>query len=157
MHYIRRHLRGCGALLALVSCLVVAPTALADTHLFHVSVTHAQITSFTCVNDSCSLAQAIAVGKATSNLGTGVGSQRALLAIDFSPGGDCNIVDEWNVFAFDKGTISTHSHHEDCAIHGLRIDTSFQVTGGTGAFQGATGGGREFASASIIFNGTIGF
>jgi hypothetical protein len=49
------------------------------------------------------------------------------------------------VFTFANGTILTHSHHEDCAIHGLRIDTTFQVTGGTGAFAGATGGGHEFS------------
>jgi hypothetical protein len=52
------------------------------------------------------------------------------------------------VFGFDSGTISVHSHHEDCATHGLRIDTTFQVTGGTGAFQGASGGGREFSAAA---------
>src|SRR6266550_4486708 len=40
---------------------------------------------------------------------------------------------------------------------------SFQVTGGTGAFDGATGGGHEFSAASasavspVIFNGTITF
>jgi len=69
------------------------------------------------------------------------------------------------VFGFDSGTISVHSHHEDCATHGLRIDTTFQVTGGTGAFQGASGGGREFSAAGapkgavtpVIYVGTISF
>jgi hypothetical protein len=104
------------------------------------------------------------VGDASSNLSTGKGSFQADITVDFSPGGTCNIVDEPGVFTFGNGTISTHSHHEDCATHGLRIDTTFQVTGGTGTFAGATGGGgREFSAVShspvspVIFNGTISF
>jgi hypothetical protein len=88
------------------------------------------------------------------------GSHHADLTVDFSPGGSCNIVTEDAAFAFDNGTIFTHSHHEDCATTGLRIDTTFQVTGGTGAFQGATGGGREFSSVgapNTIYQGTISF
>ena len=48
-------------------------------------------------------------------------------------------------------------------VIGLRSDTTFQVTGGTGDFAGATGGGHEFSAASaspvspVIFNGTISF
>jgi hypothetical protein len=70
-------------------------------------------------------------------------------------------VDEPGVFTFDIGTIFTHSHHEDCNIHGVRIDTTFQVTGGTGAFAGATGSGHEFAAAAAqsptMWVGTITF
>ena len=111
--------------------------------------TNTQFTSFTCLNDSCSLALVTVVADATTNLsGVGAGSFQAPLTIDFSPGGNCNIVDEPGVFTFDNGTIFTHSHHEDCAIHGLRIDTTFQVTGGTGAFADATGSGREFLAIS---------
>ena len=120
-----------------------------------------QFTSFTCLNASCSLASVTVDAKGTSNLATGAGTAHADLIVDFSPGGTCNIVTEDAVFGFDNGTISVHSHHEDCATHGLRIDTTFQVTGGTGAFQGATGGGREFASAAnpapVIYQGTISF
>jgi hypothetical protein len=105
--------------------------------------------------------QVTVVAKATSNLSTGTGSSQADLTVDFSPGGSCNIVDEPGVFTFDNGTISTHSHHEDCATNGLRIDMTFQVTGGTGAFAGASGGGHEFnafpAPAPVIYNGTISF
>jgi hypothetical protein len=90
-----------------------------------------------------------------------MGSFQATILVDVSPGGTCNIVDEPGVFTFDNGTISTHSHHEDCAIHGFRIDTTFQITGGTGAFAGATGSGHEFSAAAgpvpVIFNGTISF
>jgi hypothetical protein len=120
-----------------------------------------QFTSFTCLNDSCSLASVTVDAKGTSNLATGAGSYHADLTIDFSPGGTCNIVTEPATFSFDNGTISVHSHHEDCATTGLRVDTTFQVTGGTGAFEGATGGGREFSSASasapVIYEGTISF
>ena len=125
-----------------------------------------QFTSFSCLNPpSCSLASVTVDGKGTSNLSTGAGSFHADLMVDFSPGGTCNIVTEDAVFGFDSGTISVHSHHEDCATHGLRIDTTFQVTGGTGAFQGASGGGREFSAAGapkgavtpVIYVGTISF
>jgi hypothetical protein len=148
-------------LFALVSCLVAASPALAETKPLHLGVTGLQFPSFTCLNESCSLASATATGKATSNLGTGTGTYQATLTIDFSPGGSCNIVDESDVFSFASGVLFVQSHHEDCATHGLRIDTTFDVTGGTGAFAGAAGGGREFASAAepsaIIFNGSISF
>ena len=78
-------------------------------------------------------------------------------------GGHATSSNEPGAFIFDNGTIYTHSHHEDCAIHGLRIDTTFEVTGGTGDFAGATGGGHEFSAADnspvspVIFNGTITF
>jgi hypothetical protein len=81
------------------------------------------------------------------------------LTIDFSPGGTCNIVDESDAFSFSSGTLFVQSHHEDCATHGLRIDTTFELTGGTGAFEGAIGGGREFTSAAeppaVIYNGSL--
>ncbi len=126
-----------------------------------------QFTSFTCLkgsNDSCLLASATLDGKGASNLSTGAGSYHADLIIDFLPGGTCNIVTENDAFSFDNGTILVHSHHEDCATQGLRIDTTFQVTGGTGAFEGASGGGREFREFSsvstttpVIYEGTISF
>jgi hypothetical protein len=153
-----------GALLSVLGGVVTASPALADTGSgpLHLTVVKSQFTSFTCLdsqNGSCVLAQVTVVGKATSNQSTGTGSFQANLTVDFSPGGTCNIVDEPGVFTFDKGTIFTHSHHEDCATSGLRINTTFQVTGGTGAFVGASGGGREFASAAnpaaVIYNGTI--
>ena len=141
--------------------------ALADTGARPLTLTsiQPQFTSFACLNDSCSLAHVTVDGKGTSNLSTGAGSFHADLTVDFSPGGTCNIVDESVTFTFDNGMIFTHSHHEDCATTGLRIDTTFQVTGGTGAFQGATGSGREFSSAGApkgaltpaIYVGTISF
>ena len=157
-----------GGLLSMLGGAVTASPALAGTgtRQLHLAVTSLQFTSVTCVDPSdpsCSVVRSTIVADASSNLSTGKGSFQATITVDFSPGGTCNIVDEPGAFIFDNGTIFTHSHHEDCAIHGLRIDTHFEVTGGTGDFAGATGGGREFSAASaspvspIIFNGTITF
>jgi hypothetical protein len=148
----------------MVSAALAAP-ALADAGARPLNLTAVKPQlSFTCVNEvngSCLLANGTADGKGTSNLSTGAGSYHADLIVDFSPGGTCNIVTESATFAFDNGTISVSSHHEDCATAGLRIDTTFQVTGGTGAFQGATGGGREFSSVGksspVHYQGTISF
>jgi hypothetical protein len=135
------------------------------TRQLHLAAISSNFTSFTCLNALCSLGEATVVAKASSNLSTGTGSYQADLIVDFlgqsAPGGSCNIVDEHTVFAFGNGTILIHSHHEDCALHGLRIDTTFDVTGGTGAFADASGGGREFSAAAnpaaVIYNGTITF
>ena len=160
MHHPRHSIRGFATACALFPVLALAPPAAADTQPLHLGNPGTQFTSFTCLNDSCSLGQATLAGNATSNLATGLGSFHATLIVDFSPGGSCNIVDESTSFSFTQGTILTHSHHEDFATHGPRIDTSFQVTGGTGAFQGVTGGGEEFSAAAspmVIWNGTITF
>jgi hypothetical protein len=156
-----------GALLSMLVGAVTASPALAGTGARPLNLTSVapQFTSFRCLNKSCTLAFVTIDGKATSNLSTGAGSYHADLTVDFlgqpAPGGNCNIVTEDAAFTFDKGTIFVHSHHEDCATHGLRIDTTFQVTGGAGAFQGATGSGREFGAASccaaVIYEGTISF
>jgi hypothetical protein len=161
MHLDSRFRRRSVAAFALVACLVVAPAALAKSEPFHVSVTGYEFTDFTCLNDSCSLASVTVTGKATGNLATGTGTYQAAVVLDFSPGGTCNIADESIVFSFADGTVLAHSHHEDCAIHGLRVDAPFEITGGTGDFAGATGGGREHTSAAappaIIYDGTISF
>jgi hypothetical protein len=160
MHHPRHSIRGLAAACALFPVLALAPPAAADTRPLHLGNPGTQFTSFTCLNDSCTLGQATLAGNATSNLATGLGSFHATLIVDFSPGGNCNIVDESTSFSFTQGTIFAHSHHEDCATHGLRLDTTFQITGGTGAFQSATGGGEEFsaaASPTVTWNGTISF
>ena len=159
------------ALLSMLGGAVTASPALADTgtRQLHLAVTNLDFTSVVCVDPagvdpsdpSCKLIQLTIVADASSNLSRGKGTFQATILVDLTPGGTCNIVDEPGTFIFDNGTIFTHSHHEDCAIHGLRIDTTFQVTGGTGAFDGATGGGREWASTGaaspVFFQGTITF
>ena len=152
MHHLWRSAIGSTAVSALVCCALAAPNAQADTRPLHLGSVQTQFTSFTCqefaADGSCLLAQVTTAATATSNLASGPGSVQQSLSVDFSPGGSCNIVDETDVFTFTEGTILVHSNHEDCATHGLRIDTTFQVTGGTGAFQGATGSGREFTAAT---------
>jgi hypothetical protein len=158
-----------GVVMGVVAGGALSAPALASTgtRQLHLAVTNLQFTSFTCLkedmNGMCLLGRSTIVGDASSNLSTGPGSFNATITVDFSPGGNCNIVDEPGVFTFGNGTISTYSNHEDCATNGLRIDTTFQVKGGTGAFADATGGGREFSAVNasavspVIFNGTISF
>lgn len=160
MHRIRRLVLGGTVGLVLVSCLLSAAPAIGaeQARSLELNALEDQFTSFTCLNDSCSLARVTVAGKATSNLGTGAGSDEATLIVDLSPGGSCNIVDESRTFSFAEGTIFVHSHHEDCATHGLRVDTTFDVTGGTGVFNGASGSGRELSAAAqpgLEYIGTI--
>jgi hypothetical protein len=147
--------------------MVVAPSALARTTPLHITVHNLTFTSFSCTDPvNPFLCDVTATGGATSNVSTTPGTLEATLVVDFSPGFDapCNVVDETDLFTFDAGTITIHSHHQDCPATirpGPRIDTTFTITGGTGAFAGATGSGTEHAShaeqSAIIFNGKIVF
>jgi hypothetical protein len=83
----RRSTVGLTAVCALVCCALAPPPALADTRPLHLGSPAAQFTSFTCLNASCSLAQATLAGTATSNLATGVGSLQATLIVDFLQAG----------------------------------------------------------------------
>jgi hypothetical protein len=95
-------------------------------------------------------------GTATSNQAAGQFPVHSVLGVDFSLGGDCNEVDESIDFAFPQGSLFAHSHHVDCRVHGWRIKTRFEITGGTGAFAGASGGGLEMGvPPGIFYNGTI--
>src|SRR5206468_5786899 len=53
--------------------------------------------------------------------------------------------DKFTTLTFGAGTISTHTPtFTTCGSPtGLIFDQPFKLTGGTGAFAGATGGGRE--------------
>lgn len=90
----------------------------------------------------------------------GAGTLRALLTVDDSdpgPKNDCNTVSEDATFTFKTGTISYRSWHRDCNFGGPRIQTIFAITGGTGAFVGATGWGteRDDAPDGFAFDGTM--
>ena len=119
-----------------------------------------EFTSFNC--PAPDLCIATFTGEVWSNLSTSVGRVDGYLVLtpvngSFAP---CNHVSEYPVFTFQEGTVSIHSDHTDCPAWirpGPRIDTEFQVTGGTGAFSGATGGGSEHGGASIVYNGTISY
>lgn len=149
------------------AALVLAPSASARTTPLHLTAQALTFTSFSCTDPvNPFLCDVTATAGARTNLSTTPGSVNYTLVIDFSPAFDapCNVVDETAVFSFDAGTITTHSHHQDCPATirpGPRIDTAFTVTGGTGAFAGATGSGVELAShaasSPVVYNGTIDF
>jgi hypothetical protein len=126
---------------------------------------------FSCTEDNL-LCTATLTADVRSNLSTraGIGiNSFTLMAINgsFDP---CNRAIDRLVFVFPAGELWVYSDHIDCPAWirpflpgddpGPRIDTTFQITGGTGAFEGATGGGTEHGynprdGAAIVFNGTI--
>jgi hypothetical protein len=149
------------------TALVLAPSAWAHTMPLNITAYHLTFTSFSCTDPTNPfLCNVTATADVRSNLSTTPGTVTYTLVIDFSPSFDapCNVVDETAVFTFDAGTITVHSYHQDCPATirpGPRIDTEFTVTGGTGAFAGATGSGIEHSGpggpAAVVYNGTITF
>ena len=90
----------------------------------------------------------------------GSGKLQSALVVDASdpgPNNDCNTVDETGTFTFGAGTITYRSWHRDCNFGGPRIQTIFAITGGTGAWAGATGWGteRDDAPDGFAYDGTI--
>jgi hypothetical protein len=151
-----------GLTVAAALLLLLAPAAAAqEARPLHINTTEVTFTSFSCTDPvNPFLCVTTATGEVRSNLSTTPGTVDYTLIIDWSPGFDapCNVVDETAVFTFETGTITVHSHHQDCPATirpGPRIVTDFQVTGGTGAFAGATGSGTERGGTSITYNGTI--
>jgi hypothetical protein len=151
------------AIVALLAglALSLAPAASARTTPLHITVHRLTFTSFTCPDPGNPFICDVTVtADVNSNLSTTPGTVDYTLVIDFSPSFDapCNVVDETALFTFDAGTLTTQSHHQDCPATirpGPRIVTDFTVTGGTGAFAGATGSGVELGPP--VYNGTISF
>lgn len=151
---------------ALVATLVAASgfasaaSAMAGGPLHITTSPKSEFTSFNC--PAPDLCYVTVTGEVRSNLSTSAGRVEVSLVLtpvngSFEP---CNHVSEDAVFTFPEGTISIHSDHTDCPAWirpGPRIDTEFQVTGGTGAFSGAKGGGSELGEASVVYNGTISY
>src|SRR5689334_22740519 len=73
-----------GALLSMLGGVATASQALAGTgtRQLQLAMTNMDFTSFTCLNDSCSLGEATIVGDASSNVG-GKGSLQGTLTVDF--------------------------------------------------------------------------
>jgi hypothetical protein len=162
-----RESHGAASLLVALAVLVVASPASAATTPVHLTVRNLDFTSFLCSDPSNPfLCHATATGDVNSSLATTPGAVEYDLVIDFSPSFDapCNVVDETAVFTFAAGTLTTTSHHRDCPATerpGPRVDTTFTIAGGTGAFAGASGGGTERSShadrAPVIYDGQIHF
>jgi len=144
-----------GLALAAALLLGAVPTAAAASdHGVRIHISGFDFTGGTCDGAICQFTTA---GTATSNLVPDAAAYSADLVVDFSLGGSCNEVDESDTFAFDEGSIYIHSHHVDCREHGWRIRTDFVVTGGTGQFAGATGGGLEMGvpAVGIFYDGVL--
>jgi hypothetical protein len=144
--------------------LLLAPSASAQTTPLHLTVLYLDFTSYSCRVDEPLVCDVTITGPVRSNLGHGTADYTVVLTWEGFEGSPCNTVDETVVFTFDTGTIITHAVHRDCPATirpGPRIMGTFTVTGGTGAFAGATGSGAELSApaenAPVVYNGTIAF
>lgn len=138
------------AILAVVAsaliALALAPSASARTEPLHLTVLYLNFTSYACREDQPLVCDVTITGPVNTNLSTtqGRADYTVVLYWEGFEGSPCNTVDETVVFTFDTGTVTTHSVHRDCPATirpGPRIQASFTVTRGTGAFAGATGSG----------------
>lgn len=151
-------------LLVMLLAIALARPPLASanaSNALHITVSPKfEFTSFNCPTPE--VCYVTGTAKALSNLSTSAGRADFSGVItpvngSFAP---CNHVSEDMVFTFPEGTVSIHSEHTDCPATvrpGPRIATEFQVTGGTGAFSGAAGGGTELGQMPILYNGNINF
>ena len=147
------------AVAAALIALAPAPSAHARTTPLHLTVRYLNFTSYVCRPDQPLICDVTITGPVNSNLSTtqGRADYTVVLYWEGFEGSPCNTVDETTVFTFDTGTVTTHSIHRDCPATirpGPRIQTTFSVIGGTGAFARATGSGRQ---VNLIYNGTIVF
>ena len=154
-------LAGAVALVA-VAALALAAPALADTQTRNLTVHTVGpplSVDVACLDDSCTVLQAIVTGTATSNLAGRGTFQLRVIRTSLDDG--CHSGEEFTTFTFATGTISTHTLelHACGTPSGLALDQPFEITGGTGVFARATGGGREFTAsgglAPIMWIGTI--
>jgi hypothetical protein len=147
-----------GALAIAASLLVAGPVAASQTRPLHLTLTHVVFTGDSC--PGCTYTTVTDAGSATGN-GVGNGTMTGVLYVDGSLGGTCLVIDETSTFSFTTGSVTIQSHQVDCNVTGQRVDTTFVVTGGTGIFAGASGGGREHSSvgkaSAFIYDGTVAY
>jgi hypothetical protein len=85
-------------------------------------------------------------GEARGNLSTTPGAVDGVVIVDFSPAfvARCKVLNVTAVCALAAAPTATHSDHQGClATFRSRGDAELVVTGGSGAFAGATGCGVE--------------
>ena len=152
------------ALALVTACLLDAAPALADPQTRNLTlhtVGAPQSVDAACLDEACAMLQLTVTGTATSNL-AGQGTFQLRLIRTFLDNG-CHSGEEFTTFTFRTGTISTHTpSFTTCGTPtGLIFDQPFDITGGSGALAGATGGGREFTApgglAPVTWIGTVAF
>ena len=135
--------------------LVAVAPAWAQTAPLHLKVLELNFTSGECGPDQPLVCDITITGPVRSNLGHGTADYTVVLTHEGFVGSPCNTVDETVVFTFDIGTITTHAVHRDCPATirpGPRIMGTFTVLGGTGAFEGITGSGRQ---VNLVYHGEM--
>jgi len=135
--------------------LVAAVPASAQTTPLQLKVLELNFTSYQCRPDQPLVCDVTITGPVRSNLGHGIADYTVVLTWEGFEGSPCNTVDETVVFTFDTGTITTHAVHRDCPATirpGPRIMGTFTVVGGTGAFEGITGSGRQ---VGLVYHGEM--
>jgi hypothetical protein len=140
---------------AVALALALAPSAQARTTPLQLKVLELNFTSYECRPDQPLVCDVTITGPAISNLGHGTADYTVVLTWEGFEGSPCNTVDETTVFTFDTGTITTHAVHRDCPATirpGPRIKGTFTVVGGTGAFEGITGGGHQ---VNLVYHGEM--
>jgi hypothetical protein len=147
----------------LVSLLVAAAPALGDAQTRNLTIHTVGLPSETCLVPGpgvlCANLEETSI--VTSNL-AGNGTWQLAVVRTFDNNG-CSTGVETTTFTFDAGTISTQTLLPTaCAPpKGLLFNLPFDITGGTEAFAGATGGGKEFTppagKSPVQYIGTITF
>ena len=104
-------LAGAGAVaLVAVAALALAAPALADTQTRNLTVHTVgapESVDVACLDDSCTVLQAIVTGTATSNLAGRGTFQLRVIRTSLDDG--CRTGEEFTTFTFPTGTISTHT------------------------------------------------
>lgn len=167
---IRRRVIGMACMGSLGASLLLASPISAANRGVHFVVDFHFNNEVTCLNAECTVGLNTTDGTVSSNIDgqwanppddfSRPGLFHSDIYFDLRPGGSCNIIGETITFTFAAGAIYASSLHEDCRTTGLRIDTQFTITGGTGTFVGASGGGNEFAPAKggfLQYNGQISY
>ena len=137
-----------------IGLLAVVPASARTTPL-QLKVLELNFTSYACRPADALVCDVTITGPVRSPFGHGTADYTVVLTWEGFEGSPCNTVDETVVFSFETGTITTHVVHRDCPATirpGPRIFGTFTVVGGTGAFEGITGGGHQ---VNLVYHGEI--